>query len=107
MRPSRWVLLRDVFIFQMKLWLDGLKDLVVSPISLVAAAMDVVFGPGRHGYRFYRILRLGERFDQQLNLFRAAEMAERSEEGLFAAGEPGDPDLLGRLEELSTPRPRR
>lgn len=98
MRPSRWVLLRDVVIFQTKLWLDGLKDVVISPLSLLAAAVDVVLGPGRRGYRFYHVLRFGERLDQRLNLFRAGEMADRSEEGLFAASEPGDSTLLGALE---------
>jgi hypothetical protein len=105
LRPARTVLLRDVVIFQLKLWLDGLKDVVISPLSLLAAAVDIVFGPGRRGYRFYSVLRIGERIDQQLNLFHAAEMADRSEEGLFAAGEPGDPDLLGTLEGLGGRRP--
>jgi hypothetical protein len=112
-RPSRWILLRDVLIFQTKLWLDGLKDVVISPLSLLAAAVDIVFGPGPRGFRFYKVLRIGERLDQQLNLFRAAEVADHSEEGLFGAGEPGDPDLLGTLEGLGGrpphphPRPRR
>ena len=104
-RPSRWILLRDVVIFQAKLWLDGLKDVVISPLSLLAAVVDIVFGPGRRGFRFYRVLRIGERLDQQLNLFRAAEMADHSKEGLFGAGEPGDPDLLGTLEGLGGRRP--
>jgi hypothetical protein len=38
---SRWVILRDLLIFQIKLLLDGAKDIVLSPVSLGAAAIDL------------------------------------------------------------------
>jgi hypothetical protein len=103
--PSSGVLIRDLLIFQLKLWLDGLKDVVLSPLSLIAAAMDLLLGPGRRGPRLYRVLRLGERFDLWLNLFGAAKAAQHSREGLFAGSEPGDGTMLGALEELGTPKP--
>lgn len=95
--PSRGALVRDVLIFQLKLSLDGLKDLVLSPVSLGAAAFDFVF----RTRMFYRVLRTGERFDLWLNLFSAAEDASRARDGLFAASHAGDPTLLGQLEQLS------
>jgi hypothetical protein len=41
---SRWHLIRDVAVFQLKLGLDALRDLVLSPISLIAGIVDLVFG---------------------------------------------------------------
>lgn len=105
-RPS--VVLRDLLIFQLKLWMDGLKDIVLSPISIGAAVLDLLLGPGRKGERFYRVLKLGERFDLWLNLYGAAGVAQRDPDGLFAASEPGDDTFLGTLEELRHGRePRR
>jgi hypothetical protein len=103
--PSNGVLVRDLLIFQLKLWLDGLKDVVLAPLSILATVLDLLLGPGRCGLRLYRVLRLGERFDLWLNLFGAAKAAERSAEGLFAGSEPGDGTMLGALEELSTAKP--
>ncbi|HEV2147749.1 MAG TPA: hypothetical protein VGR37_10135 [Longimicrobiaceae bacterium] len=94
--PSRGALVRDVLIFQLKLWMDGLKDLVLVPLSLVAAGVDFVF----RTRLFYRVLRIGERFDLWLNLFGAARRAAHEREGLFGASRAGDPTLVGQLERL-------
>lgn len=94
------VLIRDVLIFQLKLWLDGFKDLVLSPLSIGAAILDLLSGPGPKGYRLYRVLRRGERFDLWLNLYRGSGAAESSGEGLFGGSEPGDDTMLGRLESM-------
>jgi hypothetical protein len=99
--PPR-VLVRDLLIFQLKLWMDGLKDLVLAPVSVGAGVLDLLLGPGRKGYRLYAVLRMGERYDLWLNLFGAANAAERSGEGLFGGSEPGDGTLVGKLEQIST-----
>ncbi len=113
MRPSPPVeRFFDLLIFQRKLWLDGLKDVVLLPLSLVAAGIDFVF----RARLFYRVLRIGERFDLWLNLFGVAQGAEQEREGLFGVIRAGDPTLLWQLEQLqgrepastrhvSTPRP--
>ena len=111
-RPSlpRGVILRDVIIFHVKLWLDGLKDVVLAPVSVGAAVFDLIFGPSSRGYRFYRVLHVGERIDLWLNLYAPVEAAEKSGEGLFGGSEPGDGTLVGDLEGLGRrpePRPRR
>ncbi len=97
---TRWVILRDLVIFQTKLAMDGLKDLVFMPISIVAAALDLVLPGPRPGHRFYAVLRLGETFDRWLSLFGAATKADATEDGLFGASRAGSPSLLGRLEEI-------
>jgi len=99
--PKR-VLIRDLLIFQLKLWMDGVKDLLLAPLSVGAGVMDILLGPNRDGYRLYSVLRFGEKYDLWLNLFGAAREAERSGEGLFGGSEPGDGTLVGKLEELSS-----
>jgi hypothetical protein len=101
-QPSKGVLIRDLLIFQLKLWLDGLKDVVLAPVSLFATALDLLLGPGKRGARLYSVLHIGERFDLWLNLFGASKAAGQSGEGLFAGSEPGDGSMLGALEELGT-----
>jgi len=97
---SRWVILRDLAIFQVKLVLDGGKDLVLAPLSLAAAALDLSFPGKRPGHRFYAVMRIGERFDRWLSLFAAADKADARSDGLFGASRAGSRTLLGKLEEL-------
>jgi len=86
-RPSKGIIVRDLLLFQMKLWLDGFKDIVLSPISVVAAALDMLRGSERSSL-FYRTLQLGEGFDQWLNLYGAAQRAPTRSSGLV--GDDGD-----------------
>ena len=99
-KRSAWVILRDLAIFQVKLALDGLKDVVLSPLSLAAAVVGVLLPGARPGRLFYAVLRLGERFDRWLSLFGAAEKADALEDGLFGASRAGSPSMLGRLERV-------
>ncbi len=96
----RWVILRDLLIFQTKLAMDGMKDIVLAPASSLAALLDVAF-PGRErGHRFYAVMRIGERFDRWLSLFAVADKASAQEDGLFGASRAGTASLLGKLEEI-------
>jgi hypothetical protein len=98
-KKDRGVIIRDLVIFQIKLLLDGLKDIVVSPIAIGAAALDVLAPTARRGERFYTVMQAGERFDHWLNLFGASAKAKEHEEGLFGASRAGADTLLGKLEQ--------
>jgi hypothetical protein len=98
---SRWIILRDLLIFQVKLFLDGAKDLVLSPVSLGAAVIDLFIPTDKPGERFYAVMRLGEKFDRWLSLFGAAEKASALDDGLFGASRAGEATFLGRLELLA------
>lgn len=100
MAKTERVLLRDLAIFQMKLVLDGLKDIVLAPLSIIAAGLDLVFPGEHHGHRFYGVMRLGEKFDRFLNLFAAAERAAASDEGLFGDRRTDMDSMLGRIESV-------
>lgn len=97
---TRWVILRDLAIFQLKLLLDGAKDIVLAPLSLMAAALDLFFPGERPGHRFYAVMRVGERFDRWLSLFSAADKATAYEDGLFGASRAGSASMLGKLEAI-------
>jgi len=94
------VLLRDFLIFQLKLVLDGLKDLVLLQLSVPAVLFDFLFGRRGRPLLFYRVLRMSERFDLWLNLYAPSQDAERTGDGLFGASDAGDNSLVGRLEEM-------
>ena len=98
MQATRSVLIRDFFIFQLKLWLDGFKDLLMIQLSIVAVVLDLFFG-GRRRRLFYKVIRLGERIDLWLNLHGALSRAEESGDGLFGASRAGSKTMLGQLEQ--------
>jgi hypothetical protein len=97
---TRWVILRDLGIFQIKLALDGAKDIILAPVSITAAALDLLWPGARPGHRFYAVMRVGERFDRWLSLFSAADKATARDDGLFGASRAGSGSMLGKLEEL-------
>jgi len=92
------VVVRDLLVFQGKLLLDGLMDLVMIWLSIGAAALDVIRPTEERGRRFYAVMRTAERFDRWLNLYGAAEFVADRGEDPFGRG--GADSLLGRLEEM-------
>lgn len=99
---SRSVTLRDFAIFQLKLALDGLKDLVVFQLSIGAVILDFIAGRGKRPRLFYSVMRVSERFDAWLNLHGAMQRLDEdnSEDGLFGASEAGSDSLIGQIEQL-------
>lgn len=88
-RSARWVMIRDLMVFQGKLFIDGLKDLVLGPLTLVAGIADLFAAPGKEGRHLYRALRQGRDFEEWLNLFEPIEREEREGTQL------GDPSRRG------------
>lgn len=110
---TRGVTIRDFLIFQLKLVLDGLKDLVVFNLSIAAIVLDIISGKGKRPRLFYSVLRASERFDHWINLHGVVERLgdEDNEDGLFGASKAGSDNLLGQVEKLvrggDTPRAKR
>ncbi len=69
----QWQLLRDVLAFQAKLAMDGLRDVLLSPISIGTAIYGAIVTPDNPGKEFNRLLKLGRRTDVWINLFGASE----------------------------------
>lgn len=70
---SRTKIVRDVLIFQAKLWLEGFKDFVLMPLSLGAAVIDLVFHRSGQQGTLYSVMRMGDRFEQWVHLYAALE----------------------------------
>jgi len=78
-QDPRKTFLRDAVIFHGKLLLDGLRDFILFPVTLVAALVDLVQRkdpPGRH---FYDVVHFGRETEHWINLFEAADRAPPSE----------------------------
>lgn len=69
---TRWRLLRDVVVFQIKLGMEAVLDLTLIPVSLAAAALDMVLGNWRRPQWFHAVLRFGERCEHRIDLWRVA-----------------------------------
>lgn len=71
--PDRWTLIRDILVLQVKLVVDGLRDVILVPISLLIGIISLVNSGDSSDNRFYELLRLGRRSERWINLFGAAE----------------------------------
>lgn len=101
---SPGVLVRDAVIFYIKVVLDGLLDVVLIQVGLLAFCIDLIFmlfTGSRRSRFFYSVLALGERADLWLNLYGAAKGAGANPDGLFGESRAGDDTLLGELELLA------
>ncbi len=69
---ERWTLIRDTAVLQVKLIVDGLRDFLLVPASLIAAFASLVTAKdGKPGPQFYRLLAIGKRSEEWINLFGA------------------------------------
>ena len=100
---SRWRIIKDLVSFQIKLTLEGLKDILLVPLSLAAAALGLlVSGPDR-GRHLRNVMRLGRGYDEWIQLYSALDRdpdAKRErDQGAPAPGQDTNLDAyLGRLQ---------
>jgi hypothetical protein len=79
-RERRWLLMRDLLVFQGKLLLDGLRDALLAPVALVAGVIGLISGRDHAHNLFYTVLRGGRRLETWINLFGVVE-PRRLDEG--------------------------
>ena len=68
-RNSHWTLIGKLITFQFKLAMDGLRDLLLSPISIGFALYGIVVQRDQPDKYFNRLLRFGRTSDEFINLF--------------------------------------
>ena len=91
---KRVELVRESLVFQLKLLADGVRDLVLVPISLVATGIGLLRSADDPDKEFRRVLNLGRQSEQWINLFG-------HHDPLHGAGDLGSIDLLlTRAEEV-------
>lgn len=69
----RTELVRDTIVLQLKLIVDGLRDLALMPICLVATIYGLIRHSERPGRYTYRILSYGRMTEKWIGLFDDAE----------------------------------
>lgn len=77
---SRFELVWDVLVFQLKLIVDSIRDIVLVPISLVAALVGLVIGGREPDLYFRKIVAFGRKTEHWINLFGHREIAGTSDE---------------------------
>ena len=85
-------LVKSVALMQLKLLLGAARDLVLSPVTLAAAALDLIRIKTHEPEYFRRTMKVGERTEEWIDLWSAArEPGEPSRENVDA--------LLANLEQ--------
>ncbi len=97
-KTGYWILIRDVAVLQVKLLIDGFRDLVLLPAALVAGLLSLFGGnSGKPGPQFYRLLALGKQSERWINLFGA--LRNSPEEVVAGVQAPADiDDIMSRVE---------
>jgi hypothetical protein len=62
-------LIRQAIVFQLKLGLDALRDVFMSPVSIVLVITDTIMANNHQQSYFIRLMRLGKKSDHWINLF--------------------------------------
>ncbi|MEE8117939.1 MAG: hypothetical protein V3T39_00120 [Gammaproteobacteria bacterium] len=88
---DRWTLLRDVMVFQGKLLIDAMRDVMLSPVSLIAALLDVLETGDRAGQNFYQVILFGRKTERWISLFSAAGHLDEEQ---YRDGDPQGVDVL-------------
>lgn len=97
---SRNATIRDFLIFQVKLALDGFKDLVAFNLSIGAILLDFLSGRGQRPRLFYSVVRASERFDRWLDLHGAVRRNEGDGVPDPSVTEVDDDSIVTEIERL-------
>jgi len=64
-----WKKIRAMLVFQLKLGLDAVRDLILSPVGTVCFILDLLLNhDGKPGY-FHRLMVFGRKTDSWIGLF--------------------------------------
>jgi len=77
---SRLELVWNVVVFQFKLGLDGLRDVLLIPLSIFSAILGLAAGGDEPDRYFKQLLRFGRQTENWLNLFDHPEQGDTSDD---------------------------
>ena len=92
---ARWRFLRDVLVFQIKLILGNLHNFIFVPVSLAAAAADLLFRHERQGARFYKVMEWARHGDEAIALYSALDEDEARASKFYSVDA-----VVGRIEDV-------
>jgi hypothetical protein len=90
---ARWKFIRDVAVFQFKLFLNNVHNFVQIPLTLVVAIFDLIFKTEPEGARFYKLLEHGRTIDDAIDIYSVVAHRERSLNADYSVD-----NLVSRLE---------
>ena len=91
--------MRDIAVLQGKLLVDGLRDLLLVPASLIAGLISLLSShDGKPGPQFYQLLQFGKESERWINLFGAVKNAPASLQEKPRFGDNELDDIVNRVE---------
>jgi len=87
-----WPQFRRLLVFQLKLYIDALRDLIMSPMSVVVFLLDVIQGNKGDKALFESLMQFGRKTERAINLFDQHDTDDENYRGVDS--------LLGQVEEL-------
>lgn len=73
---SRSEVIRDTFVLQLKLIVDGFRDLMLMPLIFIATLVGLILHKEKPGRYLYRLLNYGKATEKWIGLFEEAEKDE-------------------------------
>jgi len=73
---SRSEVLRDTFVLQLKLIVDGFRDLMLMPLIFFATLAGLIMHKDKPGRYLYRLLSYGKASEEWIGLFEEADKDE-------------------------------
>jgi hypothetical protein len=95
----QWTLIRDLAVLQVKLVVDGFRDLVLLPASIIAAIVSFSRSEnGQPGPEFYKLLVVGKHSEHFINLFGALRNAPANVDRQDLGSGAEIDDIVSRVE---------
>jgi hypothetical protein len=92
-KRKSWPLIRAVLVLQIKLLLNAARDLILIPLALAAAAIDLIQLKKHEPHYFRTVLKVGESSDRWIDIWATEHDANSSPRENVDA-------LLARVEEV-------
>jgi hypothetical protein len=92
---ARWKFIRDVGVFELKLFINNLHNFFQVPLTLAVAVFDLVFKGKYHGERFYKLLEHGRTIDDAIDIYSVIGHREKPLNTEYTVDA-----LVGRLESV-------
>lgn len=81
-RGPLWPQVRRLLVLQLKLYIDAIRDICLSGLSLGAFVIDLIQGNNGPDCYFDHIMKLGRRTEKAINLFERFDQAAEDEVGV-------------------------
>lgn len=99
LETDNWTLIRDMGVLQVKLLVDGFRDLILLPASLIAGMISLLNSRnGKPGPHFYQLIAVGKQSESWINLFGALRNAPRGIRTDVNFGNADIDDIVSRVE---------